>query len=57
MSELTTQEAVAALDAIDPDDPEGAHSEADQVLLSLVDPEVRAALERLVSRSQWWAYA
>jgi hypothetical protein len=49
--------AVATLDAIGVGDPEGAHSEADEILLSLVPAEVAAAYRRLVARSPWWASA
>jgi len=49
-------EALAALDAIDGDrDPEGAHAEADRVLLSAVPPKVADAYRRLVERNRWWA--
>ena len=59
MDELTTPgEAVAKLDAIDPSgDPEGAHDQADKILLAALPPEVREAYERLVSRAPWWAAA
>ncbi|QSR25554.1 hypothetical protein CFH99_07950 [Nocardioides aromaticivorans] len=53
----STSRAVAALDAIDGDDPDGAHSEADQVLLDAVPAEVADAYERLVARCRWWACA
>lgn len=50
-------EAVAALDAINGHDPEGAHGEADEVLLAVVPAEVREAYERLAARCGWWATA
>lgn len=43
-------DAVAALDAIGGSDPEGAHYQADQIVLALVDPAVRAAYDRLAYR-------
>lgn len=49
--------AVAALDAISAKDPESAHSDADDILLASVKPEVRAAYERLVKRCKWWVTA
>jgi hypothetical protein len=50
--------AVSALDAIDASDPERAHDQADEILLSLVSPEVRAAYKRLSEdRASWWAGA
>ena len=50
--------AVAKLDAIDGGrDPEGAHGEADKILLRMVPPEVAAAYRRLVDRARWWATA
>lgn len=54
---MDAQAAVMALDAIDADDPEGAHGCADEILLALVEPEVRDAYRRLVERSAWWATA
>lgn len=53
---LTTEEAVALLDAIDGRDGEGAHVEADRVLVRLVDPRVREAYDRVVDRADFWAY-
>ncbi len=49
--------AVERLDAIDGDDPVRAHSEADEVLLSVVPPDVREAYDRLAGRCSWWASA
>lgn len=55
---MTPEEAVEALDAIDPKgDPERAHDEADRILLHTVPQEVREAYQRVVSRSPWWATA
>jgi hypothetical protein len=53
----STTDAVATLDTIGSDDPEGAHCEADNLLLSLVHPDIAAAYERLVQRCRWWACA
>lgn len=50
-------DAVEALDAISGTDPEKHHGEADDVLLEVVHPEVRAAYERLMDRAGWWATA
>lgn len=47
---MSTEEAVAALDAMNTE-PEQDHGEADNLLLQLVAPEVRAAYERLMKRS------
>lgn len=54
---MTPEEAIDLLDTLDAGDPEGAHSSADDILLSLVGPEVKAAYERVVQRCDWWAYA
>lgn len=54
---LTIQEAIDKLDAIDESDCEGAHMDADDVLLELVDERVREAYRRLVVRCGWWAHA
>lgn len=54
---LDPTEAVARLDAIDGGEPEGAHGEADGILLASATPEVRAAYERLKGRAPWWATA
>lgn len=54
------RDAIDRLDAIAAamsDDPEIAHSEADAVLLSVVDPAVKAAYERVVAACRWWATA
>lgn len=50
-------EVVAALDAMQSDDPEIAHGDADALLLSALPDEVRAAYERLAGRCRWWACA
>jgi hypothetical protein len=54
---MTVEEAVVALDELNASDAEGAHSEADDILLELVPPEVKAAYYRLVARAPWWACA
>jgi hypothetical protein len=64
---MTTEEAVAALDAINvlPEgertwqdgDPETFHIDADQILLDTVDPQVKAAYLALIDRCGWWAHA
>lgn len=46
-----------AFDEIDTTDPERAHAQADELLLSCVSPEVRAAYRRVVDRAPWWASA
>lgn len=48
---------VVQLDSITGADPEGAHGEADKILLSQVPPEVREAYLRVVERCDWWATA
>ena len=50
-------DAVAALDVLSGDDPEDAHSKADDILLALVPDEISAAYRRLQSRCGWWATA
>jgi hypothetical protein len=50
-------EVVAKLDAIVDSDPEGMHSDADDVLLEFVPASVRAAYERVVKRADAWWYA
>jgi len=54
---VTTDEAVAKLDALSGDDPDGAHCEADDVLLALVPTEVADAYQRVMERCPWWATA
>jgi len=48
---------VAALDALDADDPEHAHSAAERIMLDALGPEVSSAYDRLVARASWWASA
>lgn len=54
---IDAEEAVRRLDALSGGDPEIAHSDADQVLLKVVDPLVLAAYLRVVARCSWWACA
>jgi len=54
---MITADAVAALDVLSGDDPEDAHSKADDILLALVPDEISAAYRRLQSRCGWWATA
>ncbi len=49
--------AITRLNSIDHGDPEEAHSEADEIILSLVSIEVAAAYQALVERCAWWATA
>lgn len=51
------QQVIEALDALDVRDPEVAHTTADELLLSLVSPLVRAAYDRTSKRAQYWATA
>lgn len=57
MTDDDIAEAVRRLDAIDASDPESAHCDADEVLLSVAPDEVRAAWQRLHDRATRWAYA
>lgn len=57
MPRMTAASAIYKLDTLPTDDPEGAHAEADEILLAAVDPSVKAAYERVVSRCSWWASA
>jgi len=53
----TPDEAIAALDAISGQEPEGDHGYADEILLDQVEPAVADAYRRLVDRARWWATA
>jgi hypothetical protein len=57
MTGVDVDTLVARLDAIPADDPERAHSLADQVLADAVDPQVREAYTRVGQRCGWWATA
>jgi hypothetical protein len=68
MNEQANRRAIDALNAINnypPDhkrtwkdgDPEDFHGQADEILLALVDPNVRRAYEALIERCSWWAFA
>lgn len=48
---------VAHLDAIETDDPEAAHAEADALLLAYVHPDIKAAYDRVAKRCARWAAA
>ena len=54
---MTAKEAIAALDALKGDDPEGDHCEADEILLAVVPPTVKQAYERAEFRAGGWWYA
>ncbi len=54
---LTTADAVAALNRIKGGDPEGAHADADRILLASVHPDIRAAWERVETRARGFWYA
>lgn len=54
---MNDEEAIAALDAIKPGDPEGAHSDADDALLALVSDAVRDAWIRARERVGGFWYA
>jgi hypothetical protein len=58
--QLTDRErtAIVKLDKLSGQDPETDHGEADDILLELVHPDVKAAYERLAkSRAIWWVTA
>jgi hypothetical protein len=57
---ITTEDAVEKLNDLLYEkswDPEVAHSRADDILLSMVPPEVKAAYEELIEGCRWWAFA
>ena len=51
--EMTEAEAIELLDALDGGDPEGAHFDADAVLLDFVPEKVREAYKRVHLRLIW----
>lgn len=57
MSETNAAFAAEQIDRLDAEDPEEAHSNADDILLANVDPIIAAAYRRLVDRCRWWATA
>jgi hypothetical protein len=54
---MSITELVAAIDAIDCDDPEAAHSSLDGYLLIAAPDEVKQAAGRLFERARWWGFA
>lgn len=54
---MSRTQAIQALDELDITDPEHAHYEADEILLKVCGPEIRAAYESVVERCAWWACA
>ncbi len=50
-------EAIRKLDAIEPGDKEGAHLEADDIVVAVVHPAVQAAYQRAAQRTGPWWYA
>jgi hypothetical protein len=50
-----TPSVVERLDAIGGDDPEAAHSAADDLLLACVPTDVADAYRRVAERCRWWA--
>ena len=57
MNEAEIKKLIEALDAIDGDDPESAHDEADKILQEAVPAEVREAYKRVEARSGGFWYA
>ena len=53
---MNIAEAVAALDAIAGGYDGRAHADADSILQAFVPPEVAAAYDRVIERSDFWAY-
>ncbi len=54
---MTEQEAIAALDAIGPGDPEAAHGEADRIMGQCLPDAVAAARRRAEERVGGFWYA
>ncbi len=54
---MSPEDAVRALEAIKPGDPEYAHSEADDILLASAVPKVRQAYDAAIERTGPWWYA
>lgn len=54
---MTEDEAVSAFDALNTDDPEQAHIDADGILLAAASPAVREAWERARDRARGFWYA
>lgn len=54
MSPAEVNRFVKELDSITTGDPEGAHADADAVLLRAVHPRIRKAYDRVVRRTRWW---
>ena len=54
---ITIEEAIKQLDEDPGGDPEGSHSNADAILLELVDPAVKEAVLRLKKRCGGFWYA
>lgn len=54
---MSVADVVAALDAMQTDDCEGAHADADALLLSIMPTEIQEAMARLHGRCRWWACA
>ena len=52
-STRASRDAVFEIDILDPSDPELAHNQADEILLSLVPEEVREAYKRLFHSFTW----
>lgn len=57
IDEATTRRAVEAIDALNGDDPEAVHGVIDELLLDLVPDPVSEAVQRAISRCDWWATA
>lgn len=51
------EDAIATMDRLTGADPERDHGIADDLLLSLVPPNVRDAYHRLTDRARWWGAA
>lgn len=57
IDEATTRRVVDLIDGFDTSDPEAVHAVIDGILLDLVPDPISEAVQRAISRCDWWATA
>ena len=57
IDEATIRRVVDLIDGFDTSDPEAVHAVIDEILLDIVPDPISEAVQRAISRCEWWAMA